>query len=623
MNTDKMIDIRESMKFTPSLVDFIKDNRDDHVNEGLKDILNNLKMKFKQVTDFLFGWVAKLSSKLPYWCPVTNEGDVMPAISPLTAGQAYVDGNINKSSTLVYMGNNKAQRLTGCKTKLNDAVKLYGPGNSLDYWKRLVKESKEQIEAALVNEVKMHTEDPQAKYNVLDTPMLKKKIAVHLKNPKLARLLIMGAPGIGKTAILMTVLEELPGFKDYNMIVKTLSNETPENFTLPTYVYDDNKQAVAAADVPKTWLPVYKPTGDRDKDQLLDDACGKGLLFIDELSRAQPQVLNVILPLINEGVFNGYKLGSGWQIICASNRAEDEISGQANIGSALASRFDIVYYEPTVKEWEEWAKKQNFISPLLLSWLNMPAHENMSGGKYFYWDPNEANDSADPSMIMCNPRQWTNAMRELAVYADTGNLEGFSILDIPKQVIGMALNGYIPAEAIDSFLAFLDVIRSVGNFDEAVYAVWQNGGKGFNIEKKNLSKVALPLAQLLVTAHSDKLPTEDEFNNLCDWLVNIGSDQMASYVLDILQNVFAEMLEGENKQAIFVLRRKYDQLKKSGDKNAETKIKLFDRTFEPFLQKYGYTNDTLPDWSGGLAKLSKKFGATFSAYKFDGKDALG
>lgn len=620
MNTDKMIDIRETMKFTPSLVEFIKEER---VDEGLKDILNNLKRKFKQVTDFLFGWVAKLSSKLPYWCPVTNEGDVMPAISPLTAGQAYADGNINKSSTLVYMGNNKAQRLTGCKTKLNDAVKLYGSGNSLDYWKRLIKESKEQIDAALVNEVKMHTEDPQAKYNVLDTPMLKKKIAVHLKNPKLARLLIMGAPGIGKTAILMTVLEELPGFKDYNMIVKTLSNETPENFTLPTYVYDDNKQAVAAADVPKTWLPVYKPTGDRDKDQQLDDACGKGLLFIDELSRAQPQVLNVILPLINEGVFNGYKLGSGWQIICASNRAEDEISGQANIGSALASRFDIVYYEPTVKEWEEWAKKQNFISPLLLSWLNMPAHENMSGGKYFYWDPNEANDSDDPSMIMCNPRQWTNAMRELAVYADTGNLEGFSILDIPKQIIGMALNGYIPAEAIDNFLAFLDVIRSVGNFDEAVYAVWQNGGKGFNIEKKNLSKVALPLAQLLVTAHADKLPTEEEFNNLCDWLVSIGSDQMASYVLDILQNVFAEMLEGETKQAIFVLRRKYDQLKKSGDKNAETKIKLFDRKFEPFFQKYGYTGDTLPDWSTGLAKLSKKFGATFSAYKFDGKDALG
>ena len=610
----QMIDIRETMKFTPSLVDFINEDR---MDEGLKDILNKLKRKFKQVTEFLFGWVAKISSKLSYWCPVSDEGEILPAITPLTAGQAYVDGEINKESTLVYLGGRKGPSLTGCKTKPKDALKLYGSGNTLDYWKRLVSESKDEFEAAMVNEVKMHTEDPQAKYNVLDTPMLKKKIEVHLKNPKMARLLIMGAPGIGKTAILNSVLDELPGGKEYNMIVKTLSNETPENFTLPKYVTTEDGQD-KATDVPKTWMPVYKPTGDRDKDQMLDDACGKGLLFIDELSRAQPQVLNVILPLINEGVFNGYKLGSGWQIICASNRAEDELSGQANIGSALASRFDIVYYEPTVKEWEKWAQTQGYISPLLLSWLNMPEHENMSGGKYFYWDPNEANDNDNPSLIMCNPRQWTNAMRELAVYADTGSLEGFTILDIPKQVIGMALNGYIPAEAIDSFLAFLDVIRSVGNFDEAVYAIWQNGGKGFNIDKKNLNRVALPLAQLIITAHADKLPTKEEFDNMAEWLVSTGSDQIASYVLDIMQNVFAGMLPDEQRASIFVLRRKYDQIK-----NDDVKLRLYERGFSSFLDKYGLTLETVPDWSAGLAKLSKKYGATFSAYKFDGKDALG
>ena len=56
--------------------------------------------------------------------------------------------------------------------------------------------------------------------------------------------------------------------------------------------------------------------------------------FIDELSRATPQVLNVILPLINEGILNGYKLGSGWTIVCASNRREDD-EGQESIGNAL------------------------------------------------------------------------------------------------------------------------------------------------------------------------------------------------------------------------------------------------------------------------------------------------
>ena len=614
----QMLDIRELMKSSQGLTEFINEGRETQLDEGLKDILNSLKRKFKQVTEYLFGWVAKVSSKLSYWLPVSDNGEIMPAITPLTAGQAYADGEINKASTLVCLGGRKGPSLTGCKTKPTDAKKLYGSGNTLDYWKQFVNENQDILSRLkTINEVKMHTVDPQAGYNVVDTPMLKKIISAHLKNPKLPRLLIMGAPGIGKTAILMSVLDELPGGKEYNLVVKTLSNETPENFTLPKYVTEDGQDK--ATDVPKTWLPVYKPTHDRDKDQLLDDACGKGLLFIDELSRAQPQVLNVILPLINEGIFNGYKLGSGWQIICASNRAEDEFSGQANIGNALANRFNIVYYEPTFKSWESWAKDQKFISPLLLAWLNMPAHENLSGGKYFYWDPNEANDSDDPSLIMCTPRSWTNAMRTLCCYSETASLEGFSILDIPTSILSMALNTSIPREAVDSFLAFLNVIRSVGDFDAAVHSVWQRGGDGFDIDKKTLNKVALPLAQLLITAHADTLPTTKEFENLADWLVKTGSDQLASYVLDIMQNVFGGMLRGENtRKTLFVLHRKYEQYKNNPDT-----LKMYQATFQPFLDRYNLTLDTMEDWSIGLAKLAKKFGATFSSYKFDGKGALG
>ena len=78
--------------------------------------------------------------------------------------------------------------------------------------------------------------------------------------------------------------------------------------------------------------------------------------------------------------------------------------------------------------------------------------------------------------------------------------------------------------------------------------------------KKTLNKVALPLAQLLITAHADTLPTTKEFENLADWLVKTGSDQLASYVLDIMQNVFGGMLRGENtRKTLFVLHRKYEQ----------------------------------------------------------------
>ena len=467
-----------------------------------------------------------------------------------------------------------------------------------------------------INEVKMHTEDPQAKYNIIcDNDMLVKQIEMVIKNKNLARLLIMGAPGIGKTASLLAVIDTMKKkFPDYRLIVKTLSNETPDNFTLPKYVEIDGQEK--ATDVPKTWLPVYRPTGDPAKDAELDEACGSGLLFIDELSRATPQVLNVILPLVNEGMFNGYKLGSNWTIICASNRAEDEMSGQADIGNALANRFAIVYYEPTVKTWSDWAKKQNYISPLVLQWLNMPETENMSGAKFFYMDPNEDMEDGGVTKLMCTPRSWTNAMRELALYSETGSLEGFSIFDIPTNILTFTLNKYIPSAAIDSLMSFLHVISKIGNFDAAVEAVWQNGGSGLKIDKKDLGLVSLPLAQLIVSAHAKELPTEKEVDNLAKWLISTGSDQLTSYVLDVFKEVFCGMLYSTDlKDGCFLLA---DYIKKA-DKQ---KRAMFESAYKPFLTKWGITLDTMPDWSKALMELSKKYKDSFNI-KINGKDALG
>ena len=102
---------------------------------------------------------------------------------------------------------------------------------------------------------------------------------------------------------------------------------------------------------------------------------------------------------------------------------------------------------------------------------------------------------------MAKSIQKTNAMRLLAAYHHTGKLEGFNIFDIPNDIIASTLNSCIPASAIDGFLAFLQVISKIGNFDHAVHEVWNNGGKNLKIDKKNLNLITLPLAQLVCSAH--------------------------------------------------------------------------------------------------------------------------
>ena len=203
-----MKNIQEKFNGIQSISEYINDNMEPNVNEGLKDIFNAVKTKFKKAWEYLKGIVVKAGS---YILPVNDNGEVIPAISNLTAGQAYVDGAIDKSSTFVKMDKAGA-KITGCNTSFDDALKLYGEfakGNSLKYF-RTLKESAELNPDNIVNEVKLQNEDPEAKYNVIcDNKKLKTRIKMAIKNKKLARLMIWGAPGIGKTSILMSVLEEM------------------------------------------------------------------------------------------------------------------------------------------------------------------------------------------------------------------------------------------------------------------------------------------------------------------------------------------------------------------------------------------------------------------------------
>ncbi len=606
------------------------------VDEGLKDLLNKVVDSIKdiadKVVDYAKGKVAQIGS---LFMAVGPDG-VLSASTPMTAGMMYKNKDIDQSSTFVSL-DSTAAKIVGLNTKKDGALNLPAYKiKGLDYINMF---EGEDAKIANVNEVKLSHEDPDAVYNtIVDDKELVKEIKLHVNNKDLAPLLIYGAPGIGKTAILEQVVKELGA--DYSLIVKTLSNETPDNFFLPTYVESEadgklksivktigNIMMKRATDIPKTWLPVYKKTGDAKIDKIASDALGKGVLFIDELSRATKQVLNVCLPLLNEKrIGDGWYVGDGWTIIAASNRAEDD-SAQESFNKTLLSRLDQVYYEPTVKTWENWAKNQGFISPLLLQWLDMPANEEFSGGKYFYFDPDDNGDREVEGGLLCNPRAWTNAMRKLACYSHTGKLEGFDILDIPEGTMKRILNGYVPAVAVNQFVGFLKLIRSVGDWDAAVDSVWNNAGKGLNIKKDDLRRVQMPLIQQIICSHGGQLPTEVEFDSLCQWIVSTNSDQLASYMIDMFMNVYGACLSESKRPGIFSFQITREELQKEG--NAAT-LKALEQSMSPMYSKFGVDANTFPDYftngkgkDGGFQLLIDKYGEAFEKAKVNGRDALG
>ena len=629
-----MKNIRESMANINSLTDHVNSVRVDAVDEGLKDILNGLRKKFQDVVKFFKGFAAKISKKLPYWCPVDAEGEISPAVLPATAGAAMKGGYINKATTNVVLKGSYA-KMSGYKGKTSDSYKLYPSGNSLKYYEKLINESTEvkrplnfnidrspltpeqiieENQARIlkdlenINEVKMGNSDAYSRFNVVANEDLIDLITIRLMKPDLPSLLVWGAPGIGKTAVLEATLREYDKKGEYNLIVKTLSNETPDNFTLPEYTGEGEDRR--KHDVPASWLPLYKvDPNDSEGNAARDAACGKGLLFIDELSRATDQVLNVVLPLVNERRFNEYKLGSGWTIICATNRLEDEASGQAMLGKALKNRFANVYYEPTCNDWIEWAKTQNFISPALLQWLALPESENMSGGKFFYYDPEEEADNENPSALMCTPRSWTNAMRELAVWHHTGKLEGWNIFDIPDRILKRTLNLYVPSNAVEGFMSFLRILQAAGDVRQISEDIW--AGKKIATDLSTIKKAAIPLSQVIVTMHADQLPTEEEFINLADWVVGLGWGQMASYILDVFINTFAVDANASyqvKQGSLFVSKAKRNSL-------SAVQLSKFNNALTQTLSKYGISSIAeIPDYSKGLMIMAKKYQADIAKY---------
>ena len=79
------------------------------------------------------------------------------------------------------------------------------------------------------------------------------------------------------------------------------------------------------------------------------------VLFLDELNRARPEILQTIMDLALNRKLAGKYLPEGSRIISAVN-AGDQYQ-LTDLDPALVSRFNIVNFKPTAEEWLLWARK--------------------------------------------------------------------------------------------------------------------------------------------------------------------------------------------------------------------------------------------------------------------------
>lgn len=483
---------------------------------------------FKKTFNYLKGKIAKIGDFF-----VSLFGDKpLPVMMPISSQAALKKGGVRDTAGVHWVGNSEDKKFSGVDTT-GDKL-LASRKSTIQMWKdaaiaKGIHESKESLTFDQILEaLKLQSDDNQIR-NV-DGKELERLVEMVLRKGSAAKpLLIWGAPGIGKTAIVNAVLKKVKG-DGSRMLDFQLSMKEHDDFFLPSY----NVTKTKAVDLPKSYLPVWEDLDSMTDEErkAADEACGTGLLFLDELSRAKPQVQDVCLKLIGERKLGDkYKLGSGWSVIAASNRLEDDMDTQHDLSMALANRFRQVNYSPTCKSWRKWAETKGYMNQHVLDWLEQ-------NEKFFYYQDN------DDTKIFCTPRAWESACQALADESWTADEEGFDLLALPDDVIMASIQDNVGLTAARGFMDYVKLMRTI-NMDD-LRKVLTDPDKA-PLPKKDGSTYKLDIIYIITTtivSFLTKQPDPKTFTNICKYYARLKDESAAGKMFSMITHKFKDINYG-------------------------------------------------------------------------------
>ena len=170
----------------------------------------------------------------------------------------------------------------------------------------------------------------------LTTTELKETLRI---TPASQNIMLVGKHGIGKSEIL-TQHFQAEGMRVVTLFLGQMS-DPGDIIGLPARVEvkDGKGNTTSQTDfTPPYWFPIDgKPI----------------VLFLDELNRARPEILQTVMDLTLNRKLAGKSLPEGSRVIAAVNEGDEY--QLTDLDPALVSRFNIYEFHPTVEEWLNWA----------------------------------------------------------------------------------------------------------------------------------------------------------------------------------------------------------------------------------------------------------------------------
>ena len=310
-----------------------------------------------------------------------------------------------------------------------------------------------------------------------------------------ANLMILGAPGIGKTELCEYIAKELSvagkeiGFK---------------RIVLPQYEEVDLRGVPEVNEKKRT---VFYPT----EELPYEDKDGKfGILLCDELPSAKPAVQVIMHQLLDSRRLGSlYHLPEGWIIVMTGNRQED-YAFVFEMPTTVQTRVVRITMDANFDDWKKWAYDTGKVEPEILAFLS----NNLSDFINFTPDKPVSNHAI--------PRTWTQLSRYIKDVKENGDSLSMEYI-----------NGQVGEGSGNKFFGWHKVWQEVPDIDAIL------DGKSVNVPKKVDIQWCVISAILSKLIHREKeAGVVVNCRNAFKYLTAMSSDIIMAFLNDIMQTKF-------------------------------------------------------------------------------------
>ncbi|MFA5154026.1 MAG: AAA family ATPase [Clostridia bacterium] len=475
-----------------------------------------------QLTEGLLSSIKNLFKKIGNYFVGLLNGETIPAMLPVNIAILYANRKLPKCVTVIPSKSDIELEPSLAAFKTNKYVLAKRGG----------------VNEGALNEMVVKLEHPDPNIPNIKAPELMRRLRMVIRNRQAKPLLIWGAPGIAKTAIVKEVLQ-IMGDGNGQVIDLQLSTMMRDDWFLPGFV-EDEMGFKRSADIPKTWLPVYKKTANAEMNAKGNDLAnqgGGGIIFLDELSRADKGVQATLLKFVDERHVGEWYLGDKWTIVSASNRQDDDPTATYNMSTALASRFSQVNFIADFKAWRQWAtgSKPEAKESLLRvgEWKKMIAKTKIDSRilDFIEFSPDFFYTLENESTIFASPRTWEAATKNIvdAIDDETETNDRLSYDEL-KNIIA----GDVGMNVATEFMTFMRLLQTFTQED--IKQVLNDPMKAKLPAKVGKSKDAKgydqaesnALISIVCSYTKDKPITPKEWENYNTYLVRLDNGSLAA-----------------------------------------------------------------------------------------------